>query len=324
MASCSNKLSDPSIAQNEGSFKTGLSDDLEVRFLGVACFYLSYKGRAVLTDPFATNHRLGKLMFGRVQPDTTLWNSLLTKNQLNNIKMTISGHAHYDHLLALPYLAGQMPTDAVFAGSQTMTNIIAAANPRQKLVSVNNHAGTSQSPGKWVYSTDSLIRIMAFEGGHPPHALGLTLYSGKYETQLKKVPTRFGKWKMGKPLTYLIDFLEKGNQEIGCRVFFGSSGSEPPQGFYPEEIDRQHSPDISILSIATKKEPAIYPGKIIEYTKPEVLFLAHWENFFQPRDKPLKTVQTADVEGVHRFLQSTYGDSIQIILPEPDSDFRIR
>jgi hypothetical protein len=48
---------------------SGPDDDLRLRFYSVGCFHLQWREQGVLTDPFFTHLPLGRVAFGRVEPE---------------------------------------------------------------------------------------------------------------------------------------------------------------------------------------------------------------------------------------------------------------
>ena len=321
--SCSKKIDD-AIVKRAGDYDLPSRDDsLSIHFLGTASFWINYNGRAILTDPFVSNPPLRKVMFRSIYPsDTSIVNDFISPDELEQVEMVVIGHAHYDHLLDLPHMINYIPSSAKIVGSTTANYIISSSCIDHEQVAANNYAATNHSFGKWIYNSDSLMRIMPITADHPPHLMGITLYGGNYYEDLKAIPRKSRGWKMGKPFAYLMDFLRE-DGSIGYRIFFQSSGSEYPLGFFPEEMLDGRTVDIAILSIATDSPYEEFPDKILLLIKPKVIFLAHWENFWRNKYKSVKTVQKGDPEQLYFHLKEKFGKDTEIILPLPGGTFRM-
>ena len=163
--------------------------------------------------------------------------------------------------------------------------------------------------------------MMGFEGDHPSHFLGITLYSGHYENPLEEVPQKAKKWKMGQPISYLIDFLE--SDEIVYRIFVQTSNGPYPYGYIPKTLMNEKSIDIAILSLAVKGKKIRMVSQLIDYLNPELIFLGHWENFMRAKDKPLKAVSKSNISKHWKYLKERYPDEPKLILPKPGSKFQI-
>lgn len=187
--------------------ETLVSDELSVEFNGVANFYIHYKGNAVLTDPFISNPSMGKVMFGKIESDTDLIDKFQPKT--HNISMVCIGHAHYDHILDLPYFAPYLNKNAKILGSKNSADMAKTLNLQQEIISVNENLATPLKAGQWFYNADSSVRIMPAKSAHLPHIMGLHLYHGEYKKELTDFPNKGKQFIQDETIAYLIDFVEK-------------------------------------------------------------------------------------------------------------------
>jgi hypothetical protein len=321
-SSCSKEIT-PSLVSHSGNYPVASgTDTMCIHFLGTACFYFEYKNAALLTDPFISNPPFRKVTFGKVQPNPAIIYDYITTEQLSKVKMVTVGHAHYDHLLDLPEMAKHIPAQAKISGSATAHHLTAAAQLPQEKIIATNFTATHDAVGKWIYSTDSSVRIMPVISGHPPHAMGITLYGGTYINDLSTIPMKARKWKMGEPLAYLADFFNETN-DIAFRIWIQTSGAEFPKAFFPKNILDEKSIDVGLYSTATGLRFEDFPEKIVAHTSPHVIFMAHWENFLRNKYKPVKTVAKGNQEKIFRFLQERFGNSSTVVLPHPNGKFQI-
>ncbi len=299
------------------------TEGLEIRYLGTGGWLLRFEDSVVLTAPFYTNSGLSEAVFGPIRSDTALVGDSLP--DVSEADAILVGHAHYDHLLDVPYVARVRARRATIYGSRTTKNIL-AGDPDllpERVVALNELAGTSASPGVWVPVPDSRVRIMALESGHAPHFQGIELYVGTVDEPLSALPDRAEGWVGGQTLAFLIDFLDASGQ-VAFRVHYQDSAASAPLGLIPElPVDQRAPVDVAILCTPSFSEVRDYPEAIILNTRPRVALLGHWENFFEaPGAKP-RSVFLTDVEEFQSRLERVLPNTSVWRLPHRGERFTI-
>jgi L-ascorbate metabolism protein UlaG (beta-lactamase superfamily) len=291
-----------------------VSDQLCISFNGVASFYILYQDKAVLTDPFLSNPGFLKLTFGKIHPDTTLIERLNPKTE--NIRMIVIGHAHYDHMMDLPYFANKVNSDTRVIGSSNAVKIASSVSADWKLTDVSTTVSSVKTNGKWEYASDSSIRILPIKSAHLPHIFGIHLYEGHIEGDcLNDFPAKSKRFIQDITLAYLIDFLNEKHEPVK-RIYFSSSATSPDNGFFPEEILAEKKVDVAIISLALAQKADSYPQKLIAFLQPEYIIPCHWENFFRTAEKPLKWVSMTSYKKVMQSLQELPSNvSVKFIRP---------
>jgi len=264
-----------------------ISNQLRIEFNGVATFYMQHKGSAVLTDPFISNPSFGKVTFGKIKSDSLLLNRYAPKTY--NIKLVSMGHTHYDHILDLPYFIPKLKEETKMVGSKNTVAIANTLNTKQAAIDIGALKTTNETIGKWIYATDSTVRIMAIQSAHLPHIARKHLYHGHYTIAPENFPQKGKYFLQDETLAYLIDFLNASLQPEK-RIYFSSSAVSYPNGFFPAEILSEKAVDVAILSAALSQKAEDYPTALLKFLKPEKTIICHWENFFRNRDKKLKAV----------------------------------
>lgn len=275
-----------------------LSDDLRLAFNGTASFYIQHKDRAVFTDPFMTNPSMKKVLFGKLQPDTSLLDSYQPK--IKDVKMVAVGHAHYDHILDFPYFVDKLNNETVVLGSENVVKQVQTLNTPFELVNAGEIKANLFKAGTWVYAHVNSVRMMPIKSAHLPHIFGLHLYEGAYEEDtLASFPVKGKKFKQDETLAYLIDFLDE-NLKPEKRIYFSSSAVASINGLIPLEVLNEKEVDVAILSVALVQNAKGYPESIVKYIKPKEVIFCHWENFFRDRNKKLKPISLTSFKEIFR------------------------
>jgi L-ascorbate metabolism protein UlaG (beta-lactamase superfamily) len=299
MLSC-NPVKQLTFAPNEPFDENEISKDLRIEFNGVACFYIQYNGNAVLTDPFLSNPGIFKTSMGKLVTDTTLIQKLNPKT--SKIKLITIGHSHYDHIMDLPYFSSKSDSNLIITGSTNTALIAQKLNEKKSIVNVSEIKATENKFGTWVYSIDSTVRIMALQSEHLPHICGKHLYKGSLnEEDLLGFPEHSNQFLQDETLAYLIDFLDENIIPVK-RVYFASSASSLNSKTFPAALLKEKSVDVAILSIALSQKAESYPIELVHILNPQNIIYCHWENFFRPRNKPLKFVSMTDYDKIKESL----------------------
>jgi|GEM_PF-592525 len=239
---------------------------------------------------------------------------------VSDVDMILVGHAHYDHLLDVPYIMEQYAKKATLYGSKTMKHLVSSVVDPDRIHILNDQASTpadinadpivEESIGTWAYNPSGKIRVMAINSNHAPNATlfkgaildadgGLIgeeieflfeISKGKLDQDLNSVPTSAFLWREGQSFAYIVDFLDDSN-DIAFRLHYEDAASDPTKGFIPSTILAEKEVDVAILTVANFneiKEPLEhqgnelfqYPQGIINNLNASHYILGHWENFF--------------------------------------------
>lgn len=285
-------------------------DGLTIQYLGVGGQLFRFGKHAIMTAPSITNPHflaLGPLM--PISADTDMIDRYLP--DVSDVETILVGHAHYDHLMDVPYVMTAKATKAHVYGSKTMTHSIAPAIDNTRLHAVNDSMAELDKPGKWHYNESKTIRFMAIKSTHAPHFMGINIMTGTYEEDLESLPWHAFGWKEGQTLAYLIDFLNA-KDEILHRVYYQDSASQEPLGLIPRLIAKdQKRVDIAIITPASFSQVNDYPESIMKDTQARHFILGHWEDFFSNQEnKQQKFVRSISAEDFfERFENALPKDS---------------
>ena len=310
---------------NEQSLLSG-DKKLNIQYLGVGGYLFQYGEDSIMTAPSFTNPGLINVTLPlSIEPDTDLVDKLLPAHA-KQAEFILVGHAHYDHLMDVPYIMQRhMPTTTA-VGSTTMTNIVTAVIEDERLLDISDYAAVGQQPGKWVYNRNNTIRFMPIKSDHAPHFMGIKVMSGKYEDALTELPSTAYGWKEGQTYAYVIDFLDIQQQPI-YRIHYQDAASNSPDGLMPVMADTK-TVDMAILCVAAFHQVDNYPEAILQQTQPQTIVLGHWEDFFDNnsfnnsfdnQNKPVRGVRMTNIDDFMQRVEAVKMDDATAVLPAPFS-----
>lgn len=296
-------------------------EGLTLQYLGVGGWLFRFGQSALLTAPFFSNPSLLDVGMAGLAPDSTRIDRFLPP--VTDVSAVLVGHAHYDHLMDVPYILRRHAPHARLYGNRTAVNLVAGdpgIDPN-RLHDVESLAGSPEHPGEWVYLPGHRVRFMALESGHAPHLFGLHFYRGERDTPAERLPRAAGEWVEGRPLAFLIDFLGP-DGEVAFRVHYQDAASEAPEGF-PPPLEDGVPVDLAIVCPPGFQHVDGYPEGILTHLNPSLVLLGHWEDFFRPRSEPARPVATLDLDAFLTRMQRVLPDGAESALPEPGTTFRV-
>ena len=288
---------------------------IDVQYLGVGGWLIRGDGGAILTAPLFSNPSFMRVGLWSIHPDTALINRFMP--DASDVSAILVGHAHYDHLMDVPYVARRHAPTATVYGNETTRNILAAGGvPWHRRVSLNDRAGDSENGGEWVTVAGGRIRFMALRSDHAPHFRGIELYEGFYRSRQPDLPVFAWDWVGGETLAYLIDFLDE-NGQVEFRIHYADATSSPPDGHVAPAVLAEHPVDLAVLCPPSFSYATDYPEGILANLRPRFVMLGHWEDFFRPRTEPTKVVRLFDVQEFVRRMKTALPADTEWWMPEP-------
>jgi hypothetical protein len=328
------KLSDVLQASTLG--KTEISDSVKIHYLGCGGFMIEYSGETILIDPYFTNVSMSKIVTSNYRSDTALINQFFFQKTGNvfdengNIENILISHAHHDHLADIPALVkSNLNADKIQVyGSRTVVNTLRSFpnlvadtakqyhNLEQTFKKIVNTEGYHYEPqiSDFVYSTKRKIRFSAIPTEHAGHfyffkGQKLPFTAGHINSPLKSPPNRVLQYKEGENFNYIIDLLNADGVVV-YRIFSNAgAASDSGVGFPPETILKEKNVDLLLLCGANYNIAKNYPEPLLDYLKPQNLFLAHWENFFTPIPTLQRKPEIVPNTNIKRLMKKLVGFS---------------
>lgn len=317
-------------------------DEPKIQFLGVGGWLIHWRGEGLLLAPSYTNP--ASLGIPGIPPALVVADNEKVDRHMPpaaDVTMLLVGHAHYDHLLDVPRVVDKHTPKAVVYGSETVKHILHAAKnssgqrifgagavvvPSQQ--QITDHRDPSR-PGTWFYSDGKVItdgdvngansvgsiRVMPIRSMHAGHLFGHNFIPGEYDWDLDDLPTGLLDWRLGEvTLAWMIDLLGEDGRPV-YRIHYQDSAAEPPWGFPPIISDSKRV-DVEILCGGGWNQVSYYPTGLLRVTKPRLVLLGHWENFFgNDLGEPARTIPLLGYKGLLEQLKP-----YNVVVPEPFSD----
>ncbi len=296
-------------------------------YLGVGGWLLDTGRSRILAAPLFSNPSLLRTGLRAIATDTAAVEralDLLKVPDLSDVSAILVGHAHYDHLMDVPYLATRHARRAVILGNTTTRYTLAPFAERgldtTRVLDVSDSAATVERMGHWVRVAPD-VRVLPLVSDHAPHFQGITLYSGVRRRPMPRVPEGADEWLEGETLAYLVDVLGP-DGGVRARIYYQDAVAREPFGFIPPELAPV---DVAIVVPATYAEVDWQPEAIVENTGARHVLLGHWESFFEPvSTDPEPVLFTLLPDFVARLRRALGGDDSRWDLPVPGARFVLR
>ena len=244
----------------------GLPAGLELEWLGVAGYRLTYEGTTVLVDPYVSRVPLLSVILRR----PTLPDATLIDRYVRRADAILIGHTHWDHAVDAPAIARR--DGATVYGSDSLA----------RLMALHGLDGVIVEPGR-------RYEIGPFTVSFTPSRHSKLLFG-------RKVP-------FDGPLT-CEDLHGLSPGAYRCGDVFGIRIEVAGTSFYHQgsadlRDDAHIEPvDVFLAGIAGRQVTPHYWRRILPRLDPRVVVPTHYDNFFAPLDKPLSLVRRADLAGL--------------------------
>ena len=275
--------------------------NLTVRFFSVACFHLEHDGLGLLTDPFFSHLPLGQVASGVVVAEPSSVDP--HRHLLGDVAAVVVGHGHYDHCLALPEIASDLPRSSPILAGRTVAHTFAPNGLPQPFVAVNDIAATATSSGSWVDVVPGRLRVMPIASGHPDNIPGVHLFTKRLSEDRAVKPQRAHDYQEGDTFAFLVDWLNDG--EVAWRVYVQTSSRGLPDGLLPASVLGERGVDIALLAMDSARAEAAGRESIQEVLRPRRILFCHWGDFFRSKAKPPWEGVKVDLRRLKARLPST-------------------
>jgi L-ascorbate metabolism protein UlaG (beta-lactamase superfamily) len=250
----------------------GLPAGLELSWLGVSGYLLTYQGVSLFIDPYVSRVPLRSLLLRRVAlPDETLIDRYASAP--GQVAGVLVGHTHFDHAVDAPAIA--------------------------------------RRHGAKAYGSESLGRLMRLHGlgelaveveAHRPYELGPFV--------VRFVPSRHSKLLFGRKVPMdgeltcdHLDAMSPGAYRCGAvwgiRIDVAGISLYHQGSANLDDAELRDGPvDVFLAGVAGRSVTPHYWERILPRLDPRVLVPTHYDNFFSPLGGPQDFVRRVDLAAV--------------------------
>jgi L-ascorbate metabolism protein UlaG (beta-lactamase superfamily) len=274
----------------------GLPAGLDVRWLGVSGYRLTYDGVSIFIDPYVSRVPLRALVLRRrALPDPTLLERYA--GAPGAVAGILIGHTHFDHSVDAPALARRYGARAY--GSASLGQLM-------RLHGVGDQA----------------VEVLA----HQPYELGPFV--------VRFVPSRHSKLLFGRKvpmygeltceqLDGLVPTSYKCGAVYGIRIdVAGISLYHQGSADLDDRELRDGPVDVFLAGIAGRSVTPRYWERILPTLDPRIVVPTHYDNFFSPLGRPQDLLRRVQLAAVPREVQQVSRDARVAALPRIDGPER--
>jgi L-ascorbate metabolism protein UlaG (beta-lactamase superfamily) len=257
--------------------------DRYIQWLGASSWILSSGNDLVVVDPFFTRPSFVRVTASLMLPyltshfayDPERIRAVLPELP-KDTKFVLLTHAHYDHLLDVPYYINQNSgRDVTYFGSLTARNILLGFKP-----SALDFVIAEQRPSM----IKARVRVTALPSDHAPHFFGHTFMAGDVVSPMTEVPSRVGQYVEGQTLVFLVDFLDA-QESVVWRIFINgaansAAGAEALRKH--QNLLNEHRINVAILCVPGWDKVDDYPDTLLRLLRPENVVVSHYDDFGSP------------------------------------------
>lgn len=257
----------PGELQIEGVEKARLG----LTWYGVAALRIDTPTLSLYLDPFVTRSSLLEVATRPLRPDPAA-----IDRHLSPADVIALGHAHYDHALDVPYLAHR--DGSTIVGSTSAGRLLAAAGvPAEQFIDAGVKGGRVDLHSEDPWQDCALDFIPS---RHARVLFGRIPYPGSIDENIA-LPARASAYRMG--TIYAV------NATVGgLRVLHLGSAD------VREEFAERLRADVLCVGVAGFARTPDYLERLLGAVRPRVIIPIHWDAFFTPLERPIRTLPNVD------------------------------
>lgn len=272
-----------------------LPPGLEIAWLGVSGYRLTYEGRTLFVDPYVSRVPLRSLLLRRVAlPDDALIARYASVPAGAEVVGVLVGHTHFDHAVDAPALARAHGAKAY--GSASLGHLMRLHGLGDRAVEVVPHKAYELGP---------------FTVRFTPSRHSKLLFG-------RKVP-------MDGPLTCdHLDGLAPGAYR--CGAVYGIRIEVAGLALYHQgsaDLDdaqlRDERVDVFLAGVAGRQVTPRYWERVLPRLDPRVIVPTHYDDFFKPLGRAQSFVRKVDLAGVPGEIAAVSRDARVAALPRVDA-----
>jgi L-ascorbate metabolism protein UlaG (beta-lactamase superfamily) len=269
-----------------------LPPGLEVEWLGVSGYRLTYEGHTLFVDPYISRVPLRDLLLRRrALPDAGALDRFVRAP--GTTVGVLVGHTHFDHAVDAPALARRLDCRAY--GSASLLNLMALHGMPERAVEVEPYRVYELGP----------FEVSFTPSAHSKLLLGLAVpYDGELTCEhldsLSPAAYRCGQvWGISIAVA-------------GLRFYHQGSAN------LVDDAVRERGVDIFLAGVAGRGFTERYWQRILPLLEPRTVVPTHYDNFFRPLGQELEFVTAAELARLPEEIAAVSGEIDLAALPRAD------
>jgi len=269
-----------------------LPPGLEVEWLGVSGYRLTYEGHTLFVDPYFSRVRLRDLLLRRrALPDGAALDRFV--HAPGRTVGVLVGHTHFDHAVDAPALARRLDCQAF--GSASLVNLMALHGMAERAVEVDPYRVYELGP----------FEVSFTPSAHSKLLLGLAVpYDGELTCEhldsLSPAAYRCGQvWGISIAVA-------------GVRFYHQGSAN------LIDDAVRERGVDVFLAGVAGRGFTERYWQRILPRLEPRAVVPTHYDNFFRPLGQDLEFVSAAELARLPEEIAAVSREIELAALPRAD------
>jgi L-ascorbate metabolism protein UlaG (beta-lactamase superfamily) len=270
----------------------GLPGGLEIEWLGVSGYRLSFEGRTLFVDPYLSRVPFRSLLTRRpTLPDPAALDRFIKAP--GEVVGVLVGHTHFDHAVDAPAIARRFDCSAY--GSDSLVTLMGLHGLAERAVEVEPYRTYELGPFEVSFTPSVHSKLLL--GLAVPYDGALTC---EHLDSLSPSAYRCGQvW---------------GNAIAGAGVRLYHQGSAN----LIDDAIREKGVDVFLAGVAGRGFTEDYWKRILPRLEPRVVVPTHYDNFFRPLGDPMEFVANAQLSELPGEIGAVSRDIEVAALPRSD------
>jgi L-ascorbate metabolism protein UlaG (beta-lactamase superfamily) len=275
------------------SVPVGLPAGLQIWWLGVSGYCLTYDSVSLYIDPYVSRVPLRSLLLRRkALPDQAMLDTY--GRAPGTVAGVLVGHTHFDHAVDAPAIAARHRAPAY--GSSSLAHLMTLHGLGELAVEIQPHRPYELGP----------FLVTFIPSRHSKLLLG------------RKVP-------MDGPLTCealdgLVPSAYRCGPVYGIRVEVAGISLYHQGSADLDDEELRHDPvDVFLAGVAGREVTPRYWERVLPRLDPRVIVPTHYDDFFAPLGSPERFVRKVNLAGLHDEITAASSDAVVAALKRIDT-----
>jgi L-ascorbate metabolism protein UlaG (beta-lactamase superfamily) len=265
---------------------------LEVEWLGVSGYRMSFEGQTIFVDPYVSRVPFSDLLRRRATlPDPAALDRFL--HSAGEVAGVLVGHTHFDHAVDAPAIARRYGCPAY--GSDSLVRLMALHGLAERTIEVEPHRPYELGP----------FTVRFTPSAHSKLLLGLAVpYDGDLTCEHLDGLTP-NAYRCGQVWGIAIEVA-------GLRFYHQGSAN------LIDDAIRERGVDVFLAGVAGRSFTDDYWRRILPRLDPAVVVPTHYDNFFRPLGRRLEFVSNVQLARLPEEIGAVSADARIAALPRAD------